>query len=145
MPPISTPRLYLLRALYLLLAVGLGLSIWPSILFPPEGPVDARTVVRALLGAVGLLALLGLRFPLRMIPLLLFELVWKAIWLVAFALPLWRHGALDAGTSQNAFECLAGVILVLVATPWDYVYRHYLQGPGEPWRRVAVRPNAGEA
>ena len=145
MPPISTPRLHLLRATYLLLAVGLGLSIWPSIVFPPEGPADARTVVRALLGAVGLLALVGLRHPLRMIPLLLFELVWKAIWLLAFALPLWRHGALDANTTQNAFECLAGVVLVLVTVPWDHVFRHYVQGAGEPWRSVPVDRRSAEA
>ena len=139
MHPIGTPRLYLLRALYLLLAVGLGLSIWPSIVFPPEATTDSRTVVRALLGAVGLLSLLGLRYPLRMLPLLLFELAWKAIWLIAFALPQWRLGTLDANGTQNAFECLAGVVLVVVATPWDYVFRNFVRAAGEPWRRVSTR------
>ncbi len=127
MPTIRTPRLLLLRAMYLLLAVGLGLSIWPAILFPAEVAADSKTVVRALLGAVGALALLGLRYPLRMIPLLLFELLWKAIWLVAFALPLWRVGALDANATQNALECLAGVVLVVLATPWDYVFQKYVR------------------
>ncbi len=136
MHSISTPRLYLLRAMYLLLAAGLGLSIWPSILFPPEATADSKTVVRALLGAIGLLALLGLRAPLRMLPLLLFELVWKAIWLLAFALPLWRQGSLDANVTQNVYECLAGVALVLVVTPWDYVFRHYVRESGESRRGV---------
>ena len=146
MQAISTPRLYLLRAMYLLLAGGLGFSIWPSIVFPAEAAADSRTVVLALLGAVGLLALLGLKYPLRMLPLLLFELVWKAIWLVAFALPLWRQGALDTAGTENAFECLAGVVLVLVTTPWDYVFRHYVRASIEPWRRVAVdRRAAGDA
>lgn len=118
--------------MYLLLAVGLGLSIWPSIIFAAAGPADSKTVVRALLGAIGLLALVGLRYPLRMLPLLIFELLWKAIWLFAFALPIWRNGALDATTTQNAVECLVGIGLVLLVTPWDYVYKNYVQGPGEP-------------
>ncbi len=128
--------------MYLLLAVGLGLSIWPSIVFAPEAAADSRTVVRALLGAIGVLALIGLRYPLRMLPLLLFELVWKAVWLVAFALPLWRRGLLDANATESAFECLAGVVLVILVTPWDYVLRNYVQAPGEPWRSVAGNPKA---
>ena len=145
MPSISTPRLYLLRAMYLLLAVGLGLSIWPSIVLVPEATADSRTVVLALLGAIGLLALLGLRFPLRMLPLLLFELVWKAIWLMAFALPLWLRGSLDANATQNAFECLAGVVLVVLVTPWDYVFRNYVRGDSEPWRSATGNRATGDA
>jgi hypothetical protein len=34
MAEVSTLRLYLLRAMYLLIAVGLGLTIWPGILAP---------------------------------------------------------------------------------------------------------------
>lgn len=138
MHSISTPRLYLLRAMYLLLAVGLGLSIWPSILFAPLDVADSKTVVRALLGAVGVLALWGVRYPLRMLPLLLFELLWKAIWLLAFALPLWRNGSLDANAMENAFECLAGVVLVTLATPWRYVVQNYVRAPTEPWRNAAT-------
>ena len=134
MQTVGTVRLYILRALYLLLAVGLGLSIGPSIVFPSEPSTDAKTVVRALLGAVGLLALLGLRYPLRMIPLLLFELVWKSIWLIAFAFPAWRSGHLDVNGTQNAVECLVGIVLVLVAVPWPYAIERYIRERGDPRR-----------
>jgi len=137
MSAVSVPRLYALRALYLLLAVGLGLSIWPSIIFAPDGPADSKSVVRALLGAVGLCSLLGIRYPLRMLPLLLFELAWKCTWLIAFALPLWRSGSMDATTTSNAIECLVGVALVLLVTPWSYVYQNYVRAPGAPWRASA--------
>jgi hypothetical protein len=65
MAEVSTFRLYLLRAMYLLLAVGLGLTIWPAIIAPPSVVANSSTVVRALLGALSLLCLLGLRYPLR--------------------------------------------------------------------------------
>ena len=39
-----------------------------------------------LLAGLGLTAALGLRYPVKMIPLLLFERTWKAVYLIFFAL-----------------------------------------------------------
>jgi len=72
--------------MYLLIAVGLGLTVWPLIISPPDTVATARTVIRALLGALAVLAVVGIRYPLRTLPLLLFELLWRMIWVVAFAL-----------------------------------------------------------
>ena len=92
MSEVSLWRLYLLRGMYLLLAVGLALMVWPSIIAPPDSIANAKTVIRSLLGALALLSVLGLRYPLKMLPLLLFELLWKVIWVVAFALRMWLAG-----------------------------------------------------
>lgn len=134
---VSTLRLALLRGMYLLLAVGLGLTIWPSILAPQDAAADPHSVIDALLGGLSLMSLLGLRHPLRMLPLLLFELAWKIIW-VATALPLWRADALDAYGRDTLFACMMGVVLVPLVVPWGHVYRTYLRAPAEPWR--ARRP-----
>jgi hypothetical protein len=85
-PEVSAFRLYLLRAMYLLIVVGLGFQIWPGILHPPKDLEHMRGVVRSLLGAVSLLAVVGIRYPLKMLPLLFFELVWKSIWILAIGL-----------------------------------------------------------
>ena len=39
---ISTFRLYLLRAVYLLIAVGLGVEVWPALLGPTGAPGGCR-------------------------------------------------------------------------------------------------------
>ncbi len=87
MSEVSIFRIYLLRARYLLIAVGLAIMIWPGILSPPENLSHMGSVVRSVLGAVSLLAALGIRYPVKMLPLLFFELVWKCIW-VADSTPL---------------------------------------------------------
>ena len=126
-------RLYVLRAMYLLMAVGLGLVMWPSILsHRPEWPL-MNSVVACMLGALGLLAALGLRYPVKMLPVLLFETLWKVIWLTAVVLPLWRADRLDAATMESVRDCLL-VVLVIAAVPWRYVFAHYLAAPGERWR-----------
>ena len=135
MAEIAPYRLNLLRGGYLLLIVGLGLVIWPSILDPAERWAADRGVIVAMLGALSLLALVGLRHPLRMLPLLFWELTWKALWLLRVALPLWREGALDDAATETVFECLLAVLIAAVI-PWDYVVRAYVRGAGEPWRRA---------
>jgi hypothetical protein len=90
--------------------------------------------VRSVLGAVSLLALLGVRYPVKMLPLLFFELIWKSIWVLAFGLPLWLDHKLDANTAETLFACLMGIVLVPIAIPWGYVFQHYFGAPGDRWR-----------
>lgn len=134
MHEVSTFRLILLRGMYLLIAVGLGMTIWPSILAPEQVVADPNSVISSLLGGLSLVSLLGLRHPLRMLPLLLFELAWKLIWVVSTALPLWRADALDAYGQETLFACMIGVVLVPLVVPWGHVYQHYIRAPAEPWR-----------
>ena len=135
MSGITTLRLYILRAMYLFIAVGLALTVWPAIIAPSNTAANANTVVRSLLGALAVLCVLGLRYPLQMLPVLLFELLWKVIWVVAFALRMWLHQGLDEYASETLFACLMGVVLVPIALPWSYVFKHYVAAKGEPWRR----------
>lgn len=131
---VSTLRLYLLRAMYLLIAIGLMTTIWPYIIAPPNLIAGPSSVIRALLGALAVMALLGLRYPVQMLPLLMFELLWKVIWVVASALPMWLGPGLDEYASETLFACLMGVILVPLVIPWGHVVRRYACTPGEPWR-----------
>jgi hypothetical protein len=133
MVEVSLGRLYLLRATYLFIVVGLGFMIWPSVLNPPENTEHMRGVVRSVLAAVSLLAMLGLRYPLQMLPLLFFELLWKSIWVLAIGLPLWSAGELDAATRQTWTDCLISIVLFLLVIPWGYVLSHYLRQPADPW------------
>lgn len=123
-------RLYVLRAMYLLLVVGLGAMTVPEIL--SHEPVS-RGVIPSLLGAVWLLALLGLRYPLQMLPVLMFELAWKSIWMIAYGVPQWLGGERPATFAEDFFNISTGAILLLVI-PWGYVWRHYVEAPADRWR-----------
>lgn len=132
MTEVSSIRLWVMRAMYLLMAVGIGLTIWPLILSHGSGLPRMTGVAWALIGTIGLLALLGLRYPLQMLPLLLVELIWKVIWLAAFALPRWLDGSLDEGMRTTIFETSFGAILLLVI-PWRYLWANYAAKAGDPW------------
>jgi len=124
-------RLYVLRAMYMLLVVGLGAMIVPPLVSHELG---ARGVIPSLLGAVWLLAFLGLKYPLQMLPLLMFELVWKLLWTVSFGLPQWFAGEMPPTFAEDVFNIGLGVVLMPFVIPWGYVYRNYVRAPGARWR-----------
>ncbi len=136
MHDVSVTRLNVLRAMYLFMAVGLGLTVWPNILSPSDINAGQGSVIRALLGALALLCLFGLRYPLQMIPILLFELLWKIIWVVASAVPMWQKSGLDNYASETLFACAMGLVLVPLSLPWGHVYQQYFKASGSPWRSI---------
>jgi hypothetical protein len=87
------------------------------------------------LGALSLLPVLGIRYPLKMLPLLFFELLWKVMWVAAWGLPLWSGGQLAPDSEQTLISNLVGVVLVPLAIPWGYVFTQYVKAPGERWGR----------
>ena len=134
MSEVSTFRLYLLRATYLLVFVGLGITIWPGIIHHAIVGDPTPLVASSLLGAVCVLAALGIRYPLQMLPLLLFELLWKSIWLIAVALPLWSAHQIDANTWETVKACLLGWVIFPIVIPWPYVLANYVKKLGDRWR-----------
>jgi hypothetical protein len=128
---VSLARIYVLRATYLLLVIGLGAMIVPDVV---SHPVISRGVIPSLLGAVWVLAFVGLKYPLEMLPLLMFEFAWKSIWMVAYGLPQWSAGQLPPTFAEDFFNIGLGVILMPLVIPWGYVYRHYVKQPAARWR-----------
>ncbi len=128
---VSLTRLYVLRGTYLFIVVGLGAMILPEIL---SHELTSRGVIAALLGAVWVLALIGLKHPLEMLPVLMFEFVWKLIWTVAYGLPQWAAGQFPQTFAEDAFNIGFGVLLMPLVIPWGYVWRRYVRRPGARWK-----------
>lgn len=130
-PAIAPWRINLLRANYLLWAVaGLFFALPPLFAHAPE----ARGIVDSMFAGLWVMGLLGLRHPLRMLPIFLFEFVWKSVWLACFGLPQWLAGSGSPSLADDLVSIGNGPLLFGLIIPWDHVWRHYLRGPAEPWR-----------
>ena len=95
---VSLARLHILRAMYLLLVIGGAIVFLPQLIGHEP---TARGVIPSMLGGVWVLACFGLRYPLQMLPILLFELVWKTIWLIDYGLPQWMAGLNTAQFTED--------------------------------------------
>jgi hypothetical protein len=129
---LSLARLHLMRAGYLLVGVGLAVVKWPLLPDAHSLPLY-EGVTLCLLTAMSLLAFLGMRYPVRLLPLLLFESAWKCLWLALVALPQAATGDLDAATTEVVVSCSL-VVVILAVTPWRYAWRTYARGRGDRWR-----------
>lgn len=120
-------RLALLRGMYILIVVGLALSIWPGIFTNSGRVADSHTVVSSFLAAVSILAAVGVFYPLKLLPILFFELIWKSLWLLVFALPMHLGEGLDDYAKGNLFAVIVGIVLTAIAVPWCYVFKCYFK------------------
>lgn len=132
-------RLYALRLVYLLLVLFLVSTIWTGYFHHTRVWPPMEGVARALLAAIAVPAALGLRQPLRMLPVLLLELAWKSIWLVTVGLPAQAAGPLDPDTAENFKACAIGVVVFALVIPWPYVFREFVIGSGERWGKAPPR------
>lgn len=128
---VSLVRIYVLRAMYLVLAIGGGIAFLPQLVGHEP---TARGVIPSMLAGMWLLACFGLRYPLQMLPILLFELAWKTIWLVDYGLPQWRAGVTSPVFKEDFKAIALGPVIFILVIPWGYVYRHYVKNPGQGWR-----------
>ena len=133
MNEVSLFRLYVLRAMYLLIVVGLAVYLWPGVLDPRKHWELMEGQASCMLAAFSLLCVLGLRYPLQMLPVLLWEVVWKTLWLIIVPLPQWMAGSIEASIKPSIFAC-SMVVLVYIAIPWRYVFAHYVKARGDRWR-----------
>ena len=115
--PLSPWRTNLLRAAYAPLAVGLAVFQLP--LLTQLGPQTdvMEGFVTCMLAALCILSFIGLARPIAMLPLLLFEVAWKVLWLVLIALPAWYSGTIDETLAENLFA-VALVAPIILLIPW---------------------------
>ncbi len=122
-------NIYLLRLLYLLMLVFVGSEAWIAIA-THQGPWDhVRAVALCVWATYSTLSLLGLIHPLRMLPLVLFMIGYKVLWLMLVALPLWRAGVLAGSPAAQMTYAFLWVPLPIIAVPWKYVWRQYVAWP----------------
>lgn len=124
-------RLYVLRAMFAVFVAG-GFFVHLPWLFEPD--LSRRGMLDCMLVGLWVMSFFGLRYPLQMLPIFLFEFAWKTIWLLAFGLPKWVAGQIDPQLSEDLWLIGGGPIVFGLIIPWGYVWRHYIQQPGERWR-----------
>ena len=126
-------RVNLMRVGYAVMGFGLVAVKWPLLVTHPDPWPLFEGVVTCILVAMSVLALLGLRYPVRLLPILLFECAWKLIWLSVVAVPQLAAGTMDAATRTVMANCLV-VVIVFAVVPWRHVWQQFVTAKGDRWR-----------
>ncbi|MFM5932124.1 MAG: hypothetical protein ACKOPQ_14560 [Novosphingobium sp.] len=133
LPAVATWRINAMRFLFLLMALFMGGFVWYRLTMQSSGQPLNWGLGKSMLGALALMSLIGVRYPLQMLPLMLYETAWKTVWLTVIALPAWLNGNWNA-EFQGLFEDCIGIVIAYFIIPWRYVWARYIAQPMEPLR-----------
>lgn len=121
-------QLWGLRLFYLLMLLMVAPTAWRVLLEHQGDWAPLSALAWSVWASYPALALFGLWQPLRWLPLLLFTLGYKAIWLYFVAWPLWQAGTLQGSPAQPIAESFLAVPLLALVIPWGYVWRTLVLG-----------------
>jgi hypothetical protein len=104
---------------------GLALLVAPSaasslLNLPTQEPIIGGVAYSAWL-ACGILCIFGLRSPVKFSPILLFDVAYKATWLIAVVAPREAVGQLPSFALTMSILYLTIIIGDLIAIPWRYL------------------------
>jgi len=117
-----------LRLFYFLMLVFVAPGAW-RVLLDHDGPWDPlHAVAWAVWATYPALAAFALLHPLRWLPLMVFTIGYKAVWLGFVALPLWQAGTMDGSNAQPIAESFLALPLLVLVVPWAYAWRTYVIG-----------------
>jgi hypothetical protein len=105
---------------------GLGMVFVPNVVismlkFPSQDPI-VFGAFGCMLIASGILAIFGLRSPLKFVPLLLFQLFYKSIWFVAVLLPFLLGNEIQTYVIVFIGVFASYIIGDLIAIPFSYIF-----------------------
>ncbi len=126
----GVPRIniYALRLLFALMTVFLSYDSWMHII-NHTGPWKVTDAVAWTVWlAYGAVSWIGVLRPLKMLPLVLLEIVYKVAWLFVVSYPLWKNNELAGSSAEYTTSVFIFVILPIVFMPWRYFFRVYIMG-----------------
>jgi hypothetical protein len=105
---------------------GLGIIVMPNVVrsifgWPIQDPV-IYGVAGSVWMAFGLLAILGLRSPLKFVPILLMQLCYKSVWFIGVVFPLLATGKFPLHGILVVVVMASFIIGDLIAIPFSYVF-----------------------
>jgi hypothetical protein len=126
----GAPRIniYLLRILFTLMFLFVASDSWKHI-FSHIGPWDNIDAAAWCMWATySTISIIGIVRPLKMLPIVFFEIVYKVVWLTIVAYPLWAKNELIGSPAESMTRVFLWVVLPIVAMPWRYFFMTYILG-----------------
>ncbi len=105
---------------------GLGVLVIPNVMesvfqWPSQDPI-VLGVTGSVNLAFAILSIVGLRSPLKFVPVLLLQLCYKVVWFVGVVLPLMVAGEFPTYAIPHVVIFATYIIGDLIAIPFSYVF-----------------------
>lgn len=123
-------RIWGLRIIFAAMVIVLGSKQWSHILAGTSDWPAWEGLGRTMLATLATLAVIGVFRPLKVLLLMIYEMSWKILWLMAIALPAWLDGRTVPSIVNVTATCI-GMAILTILIPWHFVWSHYIAGRAE--------------
>ncbi|HLO30226.1 MAG TPA: hypothetical protein VK249_13870, partial [Anaerolineales bacterium] len=111
---------------FLLMFLVVGKSAWTHLFAFNGSSSPTETVAWCVWASYSVLSLIGIIQPLKMLPIVLLEILYKGLWLILVAYPLWSTNQLIGSPAEKMTYTFLWVILPIIAMPWKYAFETYI-------------------
>ncbi len=121
-------RSTIMRVVYFLTFVGL-VGWWPALFAHTGNWSPMEGVGISFYAVLSLLALVGVVYPIQMIPLMLAQLLYKSTWVLFVGLPILSTGVESSRTDEFMMANSVGMVIDVIAIPWIFLFKKYFGRP----------------
>lgn len=121
--PISV---YVLRLFFVLMFAMMGYTAWTHILTHKGEWDPINAVTWCTWATYSALSLFGIYNTLKMLPIMLFMVLYKGLWLIVVAYPLWKTNTLKGSSAEELANIFIWVLVPLLFIPWKYFFKNYI-------------------
>lgn len=121
-------KIYVMKLFFALMFLFVAKDAWIKLVFH-EGEWNAEIAVAwCSIAAYTSLSGIGIFHTLKMLPIMLFMVLYKGLWLYFVAFPLWNAGKLNGSGIEGWAHIFILIIIPLIFIPWKYVFNTYILG-----------------
>ncbi|WP_411030155.1 hypothetical protein [Spongiimicrobium sp. 3-5] len=121
-------KVYVLKLFFLLMFLFAAKDAWTE-LITHEGEWNPEIAIAwCAIAAYTTLSGLGIFHTLKMLPIMLFMFLYKGLWLLFVAYPLWKNEKLVGSEAEDWVQIFMLIIIPVIFTPWKYVFKTYVLG-----------------
>ncbi len=121
-------KIYVLKLFFSLMFLLAAKDAWTE-LITHEGEWNPEVAVAwCAIAAYTTLSGIGIFRTVKMLPIMLFMILYKSLWVIFVAYPLWQNGTLAGTETEEWLQVFMPVVLPIIFMPWKYVFRTYILG-----------------
>jgi hypothetical protein len=121
-------KIYILKLFFALMFLFVAKDAW-TVLITHKGDWNPEIAVAwCAMAAYSTLSILGVFHTLKMLPIMLFMFMYKGLWLLFVAYPLWTEDRLAGSEASGWAQVFIIVLIPVLFTPWNYVFKTYILG-----------------
>ena len=125
-------NVYGMRLFFILMFVFVGKDSWSKIINHQSNWEPMTAMAVSVWAAYSTLSFLGIFHTLKMLPIMVFMVFYKSLWLIIVAYPLWATNKLAGSDAEGMANVFIWVVIPIILMPWRYVFKTYVWNFSKP-------------